>query len=230
MTADRPGGAGIAPPTRGSHAAMSGRIRRWQWALVALVGLLGWIPLTFLAAALVCETSGASLDKACAGAAAGAGILLAGFLRRAGRSLGAACLLGAGFAAATFVLLGIAVIGNMGALDRGKQKRTIADIRSLATALEGLRAADGYPAGLDAESLASRIGGKPAPPLDGWGFPIEVRVRSDRYVIRSSAMCGCFETPDPWAVLPADAARRRYEDDIVFDTGRFTAHPEGTQR
>ena len=71
----------------------------------------------------------------------------------------------------------IAIPNLLNAIDRGKQKRTMADIRSVAMAIENFEAANGaYPVAADVESLRSLLEGahiRTIPP-DGWGNPIQV--------------------------------------------------------
>lgn len=131
--------------------------------------------------------------------------------------------------ACAIVILGIGFLaGLFEALDRGKQKRTMGRIRTMARSLETLHTNAGFATGMSARELASAAGLES--PMDGWGHEIEVSVRPERFVIRSGGLCGAFEPADPWASLPAQGGRHCWSSDIVFDTDNFTAFPDGSQR
>lgn len=159
-------------------------------------------------------------------------------------------------AATVSVLVAVAlsaVVANVHtALNRSRQKRTMADIRTLASALEA-RAVDAktYSVGsvrlsdastslafddlqpLRFEELERALVPKYAltlPHNDGWGARLDVRVgaydasgRAQSYAIRS---LGSDRRPDRNAY--ATGVIGNFEDDIVFSDGSFTRFPEGT--
>lgn len=217
----------------GSHllfvAEPDRRLPWWQRGLVAVVAGVGWVPMFAISSRLRCASIHDTMPMACLLGALATGALYCLFAVRR-RPAWRAILMGAGIFGMTFLALEWIVPGSMGRVDRGKQKRTMRDIRALATGLEALGTNAGYPNVADARDLADRMGwGSKGPLLDGWGFPIEVHVRPDRYVIRSAGPCGAFETSDPWAYEgPAGTTDDRA--DIVFSDGRFIRFPDGTQR
>ncbi len=130
-------------------------------------------------------------------------------------------------------LVGVFVIpGLIGAIDRGAQVKTMAAMRSIATALESHAARHGrYPA-VDgtAEDLARALGaGADAlPTRDGWRHSMLVRSDDRRYAVISLGCCGEPDLADPFAA-PAGPTSN-FRDDIVFADGSFIRHPDGTQR
>ena len=142
---------------------------------------------------------------------------------------------------ATFIFL--MVVPNVRtALNRDRQKRTLADMRTIATALEA-RATDEntYAIGLkgrqsngndfaaltpvsfkeSAGALAPRYIRK-LPRFDGWGNEFEIRVGARSYAIRSGGSDGQFD---------ADSYTNRttstFREDLVFSDGNFLQYPEG---
>jgi type II secretory pathway pseudopilin PulG len=142
------------------------------------------------------------------------------------------------------LLVAIAVPNMWTAQQRSMQRRTMADIRSLATALEA-RATDldTYAIGTarvcanscafgsmtrvpldEVERTLSPTYIRKLPRLDGWGNEFEVRVSAKSYAIRSRGSDDRFE------VKTYDAPRTiaSFEEDIVFSDGNFVQYPEGT--
>lgn len=141
------------------------------------------------------------------------------------------------------VLSAMAIVNYLIALDKSKQKKTMADIRSIASAWEA-RATDrgSYSAagqtmafvwpteeisGADLEEILTPTYIRPMAREDGWGFPLEygldVAVGSETgatvYAIRSPGRDGIFETTYPTATTA------RFECDIVFSNGQFVVIP-----
>jgi len=111
------------------------------------------------------------------------------------------------------------------AVERGKQKRTLADIRAIGGAME-LYARDSgrYPEVEDLESLRARLEPdfiKKMPMRDGWGHPLEVRSDGAEYVIVSPGKNGELDGCSGGATSTADA-------DICFANGSFQQYPDGT--
>ena len=118
-----------------------------------------------------------------------------------------------GFAVRGAMVIAVAVIGipNLSivvsnfrsALDRNRQKRTMASMRDAATRHE---------AGKTMGTL-----------VDGWGHPMRVRIRGPHYSIRSAAAGGAFETGRPrGSVDPND-----FTSDLLFADGEFLQLPGG---
>ena len=125
------------------------------------------------------------------------------------------------------IIAAIAIPNLLNAINRGKQKRTMADMRSIATAVETY-AVDhtNYPTATDVGSLAAAI--QPAyiqtlPQLDGWNHPFIVDSAPLRYTLASGGM-------DGGAVNYVGGPTGDFNDSIVFFDGRFAQWPEGTQK
>ena len=128
--------------------------------------------------------------------------------------------------ASVFVFGGmiIAAIGIpqfMNAMDRGRQRRSMADMRNIATANDTMRVDTGQ----YATSLSDlQEGGymQVAPLNDGWGNPFVYMTGSDTYTITSLGSDGAVgpAPPSPWINDP-------YDPDIVLTDGQFTQAPRG---
>ena len=126
-------------------------------------------------------------------------------------------------------LLGSVAVPNIRtAMQRSKQKRTMADMRTLATAIEEYwtdhpdwRPANsaGSPARLAALLKPNYI--KEIPVRDGWGRPFGVLVGGTDYTIWSLGKDG---KRDPKWQGPSF----RFDNDLVYQNGTFTQYPEGT--
>ncbi|MCM2313691.1 MAG: prepilin-type N-terminal cleavage/methylation domain-containing protein [Thermoanaerobaculia bacterium] len=141
------------------------------------------------------------------------------------------------------VLAAIAIVNYMVALDKAKQKKTMADMRSIASAWEaratdrgsysaaGQAAAFVWPgegiSGAVLEDLLNPTYIRPMARADGWGrafeFGLDVAVGSASgasiYAIRSAGRDGIFESSYP------DETTTRFECDIVFSNGQFVVVP-----
>lgn len=132
--------------------------------------------------------------------------------------------------AAAFVL--VAAVGTpnlITARQRSAQKRTMADIRSIATAWEA-RATDvnSYSVGGGAvsyEALSHALVPKyirTLPRRDGWGRPFDFAATDQQYTIRSRGRDDRVDASD------ANQATTSFDNDIVYSNGTFTRYPEGT--
>jgi general secretion pathway protein G len=141
------------------------------------------------------------------------------------------------------VLSAIAIVNYLVALDKSKQKKTMADIRSIASAWEA-RATDkgAYSAAgqspdfvwpdeqISGEALSAILSPtyiRPMARKDGWGFPLEYgldlpvgnALGATVYAIRSTGRDGVFESSYPLKETT------RFECDIVFSNGQFVVMP-----
>ncbi|MEM7249721.1 MAG: type II secretion system protein GspG [Acidobacteriota bacterium] len=124
----------------------------------------------------------------------------------------------------------IVVPNLLNAINRGKQKRTTGDIRTVATAVESYRIDEKtYPVfvgRVPVEMLIPLIQPtylKAIPLVDGWGGPLLYEsADGTKYVIRSLAKDGVPSGP-------TQGATTDFRHDIVFDTGSFVVVPEGTR-
>jgi len=118
-----------------------------------------------------------------------------------------------------------------GALDRGKQKRAMGDLRTIATAVESYSIDHGpYPRHVgNVEGLARFV--EPTyirvlPTRDGWGTPlwyVSTLAAPKAYRIQAFGS-DCVESG------PRSGMTTRWTDDVIFETGSFLAYPGGTQR
>ena len=137
------------------------------------------------------------------------------------------------------ILAAIAIPNLLTAMQRSKQKRTMADMRSIATAWEA-RATDvnSYVAAgaslggvtylVPTEGITSSVKAKlestyikRAPSTDAWGTEYRVGYSATQYSIES------------WGKNQSDdtdvANSSKFDCDIVFADGTFVAYPEGVQ-
>lgn len=141
------------------------------------------------------------------------------------------------------VLAAIAIPNLLTAMHRARQKRTMADIRSAATAWEayasdysrynaaGTISITGVPVDADIGSRLCPTYIKTLPVKDGWTNDIEYfaenpigdPVPASYYFIRSK---GKDQQAD--ATLPGGATTN-FNDDIVYSNGSFIQYPEGLQ-
>jgi general secretion pathway protein G len=136
------------------------------------------------------------------------------------------------------ILAAIAIPNLLTAMQRSKQKRSMADLRTIAAALEA-RATDQneYPSTRSTGDLARVLEPtyvKAFPRADGWGnlFVYEGvdcidENRCQGYVLASGGKNGKLETPP--SELPRDTTEttENFDEDIVFANGRFIRAPEG---
>ena len=142
------------------------------------------------------------------------------------------------------ILAAIAIPNLLNALQRGKQKRTMADIRNLATAIESYNVDNNfYPSPLvscptgtpDAAAVLTSQSWsllKPTyialPPYnDGWGHPMQYGTDSaaQAYTIVSSGRDGSKE----WTNSSACGTTTDFNSDIVYTNGTFVLYPDGPQ-
>lgn len=122
------------------------------------------------------------------------------------------------------VLMGAVAVPNwLNAMQRGRQKRTMADMRAVATSVEAY-AVDHqrYP---ETQSMAQlRAFVEPTyirelPQVDGWGHPFEYSSLGESYVLRSRGSDGA------WSGEVGKTSN--FAADLVFEDGTYTTWPEG---
>ena len=115
------------------------------------------------------------------------------------------------------------------AVHRGKQKRTMADVRSVAVAVESyavdndvfpIQATQGPLAGVD--GLLAPTYSKSLQHLDGWGRDLRYASDGVEYTLASLGKDGI-------ASGPASGPTTDFDDDLIFAMGAFIAWPEGAQ-
>jgi type II secretory pathway pseudopilin PulG len=140
----------------------------------------------------------------------------------------------------TFVLLTIAlglaafivVPSLLEVVARGKQRRTMSDLRSIGVAIESYQVDHGYVpcvvgAGLEIESLEPLLVPtfiKALPHRDGWGRPLgwwHGTADDASYSLSSTGKDGVRE-----GMLPPGGATTDFNRDIYFSNGQFSIFPE----
>ena len=138
------------------------------------------------------------------------------------------------------ILAAIAIPNLLTAMQRSKQKRTMADVRTIATAWEA-RATDvnSYGAagttftfpttsvsGAALDSMLSPTYIKSLPQKDGWGdvYGFGTTSNGQVYAIRSSGKDNSFQGAT-YTVGPTNL----FDCDIVYSNGSFIQFPEGIQ-
>ena len=135
------------------------------------------------------------------------------------------------------ILAAIAIPNLLTALQRSRQKRTMADMRSAGTAIEAYASdKNAYP---DASSYLAEL--KPAltptytktlPEVDGWGTALRYECwpkgACEHYAIASAGADRVFEHAS-LQEYAADTRTSRFEADVVYSNGKFLQYPEGAQ-
>jgi general secretion pathway protein G len=148
-------------------------------------------------------------------------------------AIGAGCLV-------LFVILGIlaaiAIPNFVTATQRSKQKRTMADLRTVATALEAYATdKNEYPHATSVAELATALSPtyiRTLPSLDGWGNAMKydcwpAEGPCEKYALGSAGSDKAWEHESLQEY--ANATTDRFESDIVFANGAFLQYPEGIQ-
>ena len=133
------------------------------------------------------------------------------------------------------IIAAIAIPNLLNAIDRGKQKRTMADMRSIGTAVESYAVDNNfYPKGMS--NLTGASGGtfagyvtptyiKIVPAKDGWNneWDIDSDTNGSLYTVSSLAKDATAGSSNP------GGSTGDFDCDILFATGQFYQWPEGTQ-
>jgi general secretion pathway protein G len=144
------------------------------------------------------------------------------------------------------IIASIAIPNLMTALERSRQKRTMADMRSLATAWEARSVETGrYNAAgagipgvqsvVDVNELEYQISPtyiKTMPKNDGWRHPFELftdqswggTAPANAYAIISPGRDGRFSTTST-----SGGATTNFDCDIIYTNGSFIQYPQGAQ-
>jgi type II secretion system protein G len=142
------------------------------------------------------------------------------------------------------ILAAIAIPNLLNALQRGKQKRTMADIRNLATAIESYNVdnnnypdATACPAGLPSGAAVATTSFtllKPTyialpPTTDGWGAALNYGVDGvhQQYIVASGGRDKTITLNPPTG--SACGTTTDFNSDIVYSNGVFLVYPDGPQ-
>ncbi len=129
------------------------------------------------------------------------------------------------------IIAAIAIPNLLNAIDRGKQKRTMADMRSLGTSIESYAVDNNfYPKGMASIAAAalsthvSPIYIKTVPTTDGWNnaWDCDSTGTGSQYTITSPAKDGTQGTQ-------TGGQTQDFNCDILFANGQFFQWPQGTQ-
>ena len=127
------------------------------------------------------------------------------------------------------IIAAIAIPNLLNAIDRGKQKRTMADLRSIGTAIESYAIDNsGYPAtGANLAALAGVLEPlymRGMPMTDGWNRAINASCAVTEYTVCSGGKDGGA------CVNDAGGQTGAFNDSITFANGQFVQWPEGAQQ
>ena len=126
------------------------------------------------------------------------------------------------------IIAAIAIPNLLNAIDRGKQKRTMADMRSLGTAVESYAVDNNvYPAVATAAGLKTIVEAgayiKNMPTVDGWSNTFVVDSITTQYTLYSVGKDGSGTTCTPGTTTT-------FNDQICFINGQFLRYPAGSQQ
>ena len=126
------------------------------------------------------------------------------------------------------IIAAIAIPNLLNAIQRGKQKRTMGDIRTIATAVESYSIdnnqypnTSGATANLSAFLEPTYI--KKLPTQDGWNNAFQYDTDTTEYTLTSYGKDGS-------ASGPASGGTTDFRHDQIFSTGSFVTWAEGTQQ
>jgi type II secretion system protein G len=125
------------------------------------------------------------------------------------------------------VIAAIAIPNLLNAVDKGKQKRTMADLRAIGTAVEAYSVDfTVYPTAASAPAIKALIDPtyiKVMPEADGWSNPFQVDSAATGYTIYSQGKDGVGINCPP-------GATSYFNDEICFVNGEFLRYPAGPQQ
>jgi len=132
------------------------------------------------------------------------------------------------------ILAAIAIPNILTAMQRSRQKRTMADLRSLSTALEAYATdTNHYPPGntpADLTPVLTPTYAKVLPAVDGWGTAFRYECWPEKectsYAVASAGGDKVFEH-DSLQEYTAGTQTTKFDADLVFSNGNFLQYPEG---
>lgn len=180
---------------------------------------------------------GSTYCPACGRPAANRAVARSGTSKGVWIAIGVGCLV---LAVVFLAILAAILVPNfLDALQKAKQKRTMADLRNLGTAIESYRADEGEAPPADSVSgLAEYLVPEyieSLPESDGWQNPILYACWSDdptvagctTYRLVSGGRDGVFEQQDLEAYGEEAFPPTDYDRDLVLADGYFLRYPEG---
>ena len=126
------------------------------------------------------------------------------------------------------IIAAIAIPNLLNAIDRGKQKRTMADMRSLGTAVESYAVDNNvYPVATTAVALKTIVETgayiKNMPTVDGWNNTFAVASATTEYTLYSLGK-------DNAGTTCTTGTTTTFNDQICFINGQFLRYPAGSQQ
>jgi type II secretion system protein G len=125
------------------------------------------------------------------------------------------------------IIAAIAIPNLLSAINRGRQKRTMADMRTIGNAVEAYAVDHGsYPIASSISSLKDIIDGpytKSAPVVDGWYTVYVVTSTRTAYTLIS------FGRDLTAGTIKAGQKTQHFDCDIAYSMGIFQQWPEGIQ-
>ncbi len=131
------------------------------------------------------------------------------------------------------IIAAIAIPNLLNAINRGRQKRTMADMRSIATAVETYSVDNGYVPNTAASGTVNTL-------LEAYLQPTYIPPACPTCTAGRPASTGSGRprsTPSSATVLTATSSlvatmftRLQFDCDICYSNGQFTQWPEGTQQ
>ena len=145
------------------------------------------------------------------------------------------------------ILAAIAIPNLLNALQRGKQKRTMADLRSLATAIESynvdnsqyppavtcpgpqvLPTSDPVPVSSGSWTLLRPTYNALPPTVDAWAHPLRYTVDNTLYAY-ALVSTGRDGNMDGGNWNPVCGTTTDFNSDIIYSNGTFVQYPDGPQ-
>jgi len=130
------------------------------------------------------------------------------------------------------IIAAIAIPNLLNAINRGRQKRTMSDMRSIATAIETYAVDfNFYPKGQSIAALDAQLDTYITPtylrdvPPDGWRTPLAFYsdAGGGRYTLWSAGKGAIF------GAVTYGKMTTNFEEDIVYFSGQFIQWPDGIQ-
>jgi general secretion pathway protein G len=125
------------------------------------------------------------------------------------------------------IIASIAIPNLMNAVDKGKQKRTMSDLRAIGSAVEVYAIENSmYPTAATAAAIKALIDPtyiKLMPSEDGWSNPIQVDSSPTGYTLYSQGKDGIGSSCPP-------GTTSNFNDEICFVNGQFQRFPSGPQQ
>ncbi len=125
------------------------------------------------------------------------------------------------------IIAAIAIPNLLNAIQRAKQKRTMADMRSIGEAIETYQVdMNIYPQSDTISQLRTVLEQdqymKKVPTLDGWGTELKYEKGTQNYTLQSFGKDKIEND--------CTGPQQRFDADIIFSSGQFTCWPEGVQK